>query len=82
MGLNVAANLHDWRFFKEALDLLRDLKEDCSEQRVFWELLFNVALETGSSPDLLMAAENIYRLQPNNFTAKNNFGANNWWSNI
>ena len=75
MGLNVAANLHDWRFFKEALDLLRDLKEDCSEQRVFWELLFNVALETGSSPDLLMAAENIYRLQPNNFTAKNNFAA-------
>ncbi len=75
MGLHIATNLMEWKFFQEARDVLIDIKELYGDKLVFWELLFQAANEIGSSRDLLLASESIHRIRPNDFAAKNNFAA-------
>ena len=75
MGLHIASNLMAWEFFAEARGVLIDIKDLYADKLVFWELLFQSANEIGSSRDLLLASESIYRLRPSDFAAKNNFAA-------
>jgi len=67
--------LVEWQFFAEARDVLVNVEDRYRELMVYWELLFNVGNQLGSSRDLLAATENIFRLRPNDFAAQNNFAA-------
>ena len=75
LGLYMASNLVEWEFFEEARDVLFDVKELYLDKLVFWELFFDAANRISSSRDILLATENIYRLRPNDFAARNNFAA-------
>jgi len=75
LGLFIASNLLEWGFVVEARDVLIDVKGLYREKWVFWELLLETANQIGSARDILLAVENIYRLRPNNLTAKNRFAA-------
>jgi predicted Zn-dependent protease len=75
LGLFIASNLMEWGFVIEARDVLIDVKGLYREKCVFWELLLETANQIGSARDILLASENIYRLRPNDLTAKNRFTA-------
>lgn len=75
VGLHIASKLIEWQFFAEARDVLVNVEDRYREMMVYWELLFNVGNQLGSSRDLLAATENIFRLRPNDFAARNNFAA-------
>lgn len=75
LGLHMAATIYDAGFVEESRDVLLGIQETFADKVVFWELLFQTALQLESAQDLLLATENIYRLQPNSFEAQNNFAA-------
>jgi tetratricopeptide (TPR) repeat protein len=75
VGLFVASNLLEWGFVEEARDVLIDVKGLYRDKWVFWELLLETGNQIGSSRDILLASENIYRLRPNDLTAKNRLAA-------
>ena len=75
LGLHMAAKIYDAGFVEECRNLLLVIQETFSEKLVFWELLFQTALELESARDLLLATENMYRLQPNSVEAQCNFAA-------
>lgn len=71
VGLFVGSSLLEWGFLEEARDVLVNVKGLYRETLVYWELLLEVANQMGSSREILLASENIYRLLPNDLTAKN-----------
>lgn len=74
-GLYVASNLFHWGFPVEARDVLKDIQKGYRDNLVYWELFFRVSNAIGSARDLLLCTENIYRIMPNDQTARNNFAA-------
>ena len=74
-GLFVASHLVRLRLYGVARDVLLGLRSKHGDKTVFWRLLFVAAKEIGSSRELLIASENLYRLRPHDAEARNDYAA-------
>ncbi len=74
-GLFVASHLIRLKFYPAARDVLLKLRRRHKDKLVFWHLLYVAAKEIGAPQELLSAAANLHRLQPQNLEARNRYAA-------
>ncbi len=74
-GYLIGKGLGDHGFPMQALSVLNPLESDLVDSTEYWETIFTLSSASGMRESLFKAAENLYRLDPDNRAYVNNYAA-------
>ena len=74
-GYFIGQELGNMGFPAEALSILTPLESSYKDSTEYWETIFTLASSSGNWEPLFNAAENLYRMDPDNWAYTNNYAA-------
>ncbi|MDC0323989.1 hypothetical protein OAM21_02225, partial [Verrucomicrobia bacterium] len=74
-GYFIGQELGNMGFPAQALSILTPLESTYKDSTDYWETIFTLASSSGMGEPLFDAAENLYRMDPDNWAYTNNYAA-------